>query len=133
MYLHATLFMGASAYTLKWDEHVRVDIFYRQHSPKAKAWTDLLGTLFLLMPVCFFIGWISLDYIVASWRIMENSPEAGGIPAAFLLKSLIGVLVVTLALQGLAELLRNVLILTDNLHSNCPAPPTTRQHKDISN
>ena len=115
MYLHATLFMGASAYTLKCDEHVRVDIFYRLHSPKTKAWVNLFGTLFLLMPVCLFIGWVSMDYLAATWRIYESSPEAGGIPAVFLLKSLIAVLVITLLLQGFAELLRNTLIITDTL------------------
>ena len=115
MYLHATLFMGASAYTLKCDEHVRVDIFYRLHSPKTKAWINLFGTSFLLMPVCLFIGWISVDYLAATWRIFESSPEAGGIPAVFLLKSLIAVFVGTLVLQGFTEILRNALIVTDTL------------------
>jgi len=122
MYLHACLFMGASAYTLKWDEHVRVDIFYRQYSVKTRAWVDFFGTLLLLIPVSLFIGWTSFDYMAASWRILESSPEAGGIPAAFLLKSLIGVLVATLLLQALAELLRNGLLITDNLSSDATSP-----------
>jgi len=131
MYLHATLFMGASAYTLKCDEHVRVDIFYRLHSPKTKAWVNLFGTSFLLMPVCLFIGWVSLDYLAATWRIYESSPEAGGIPAVFLLKSLIAVLVISLLLQGLTELLRNALIVTDTLQIT-DKPLTTNPLSDAA-
>lgn len=113
MYLHATVFMAASAYALKHDGHVRVDIFYRNFSRTRKAWINLLGTLLLLWPVCGFIGWISLDYVVASWKILEDSPEAGGIPAIFLLKSLIPILVITLALQGLGEFLRSLTVIMD--------------------
>lgn len=111
MYLHATIFMLAAGYTLKHDGHVRVDIFYREMSARNKALVDLGGTLFLLMPVTIFMGWISYEYVLNSWHVMEGSPEAGGIPAVYLLKSLILAMVALLLLQGIAEGLRNLLVL----------------------
>ncbi len=59
-YLHATVFMVAAAWALQEDAHVRVDVFYRNASPRRQAWVNLLGTLLLLMPVCIFLlvtGW----------------------------------------------------------------------------
>ena len=111
LYLHTTVFMLSMAYTLKHDGHVRVDVFYRQFSPRRKAWVDLFGTLFLLMPVCIFIGWVSFDYVVSSWKLYEGSAEAGGLPGVFLLKTLILLMSGTLILQGAAEALRNLLVI----------------------
>ncbi len=101
-YLHATLFMLGAGYTLKHGGHVRVDIFYGRMGPRARAWVDLLGTLFLLLPVCGFILWISYEYVAESWSVMEGSREAGGIHGVFLLKSLIPLFCVLMILQGLA-------------------------------
>ncbi|WP_043530939.1 TRAP transporter small permease subunit [Litchfieldella xinjiangensis] len=111
MYMHAVVFLVAASYTLKHDGHVRVDIFYRSHSPKRKAWTDLFGTLFLLLPVMGFILYSSFGYVTKSWAIFEGSPESGGIPAIYLLKTLIPVFAVLMITQGIAEIIRNVLII----------------------
>nr|WP_298376563.1 TRAP transporter small permease subunit [uncultured Halomonas sp.] len=111
MYMHATVFLLAAAYTLKHDGHVRVDIFYRGMSMKKKAWVDLLGTLFLLLPVMIFVVIASLGYVDKSWRIFEGSPESGGLPGVFLLKTLIPVFAVLMSLQGLVEITRNILII----------------------
>jgi TRAP-type mannitol/chloroaromatic compound transport system permease small subunit len=118
MYLHATVFLLASAYTLRHNGHVRVDIFYQRLSVRGKAIVDLLGTLFLLMPVVLFIGLSSLDYVGRSWAILETSPETSGIPAVFLLKTLIPAMALQLFIQGVAEILRNVAILTGALTEN---------------
>ncbi len=111
LYLHTTVFMLAMAYTLKHDGHVRVDVFYRQFSRRTKAWVDLLGTLLLLVPVCTFIGWSSFDYVASSWALREASMEAGGLPGVFLLKSLILLMSASVLLQGIAEVLRNLMII----------------------
>ena len=58
-YLHATVFLVGMAYTLQHDAHVRVDIFYAGFSRQTKAWVDLFGALFLLLPFMVFISWIS--------------------------------------------------------------------------
>jgi len=72
---------------------------------------DLLGTLLLLTPVCIFIAWVGLDYVLKSWEVMEGSREAGGIPAVYLLKTLMIVMPALVLIQGLAWLLRSGLFL----------------------
>ena len=110
-YMHAALFMLAAAYTLQRGGHVRVDIFYQKLSRRGRAWVDLLGTLLLLAPVCVYLAWSGWDYVSESWAVHEGSREAGGIPAVYLLKSLILVMPLLLLLQGLAWVLRNGLFL----------------------
>jgi len=110
-YLHATVFMLGAAYTLKHGGHVRVDIFYQRFGMRGKAWVNLLGTLFLLLPLTLFIFTVSWDYVAESWKVLEGSREAGGLPGVFLLKTLILVLPATLLLQGLALFLKSLLVL----------------------
>lgn len=107
MYLHAMVFLLGTAHTLRVNEHVRVDIFYRQFGNRGKAKVDIFGTLFLLMPVNFFVLAMSWDYVLGSWQVLESSPEAGGLPLVFMLKTLILLFAITMNLQGLAELIRN--------------------------
>lgn len=110
-YMHAALFLVGAAYTLKHEGHVRVDIFYRKFSPRGRAWVDLGGTLFLLLPVCLFIFSASWDYVVQSWDLREGSREAGGLDGVYLLKSLILVMAGLLVLQGLAQAIQRLLRL----------------------
>lgn len=118
MYLHAMLFMLASAYTLKHNAHVRVDVLYRNFSPKAKAWVDLLGTLLLLFPMCGFIFFISLDFVSFSWQIQERSGEADGLPYVYLLKTIIPTMAGLLLFQGIVEILRNIAVITGQAEPN---------------
>lgn len=110
-YMHAAVFMLGAAYTLKHDAHVRVDIFYQQRTPRMQAWTDLLGTLLLLVPVCIYILISSIDYVATAWSIREGSREAGGLDLVFVLKTVIPVMAVLLLLQGISNALRNVLTI----------------------
>lgn len=110
-YLHGTIFMLGAAYTLKHDGHVRVDIFYRNFSARGKAWINSLGGIIFLLPLCVYIFVISWDYVLQSWQIREVSTEPGGIPAVFLLKTLIPLMALNLGLQAIAEILRSALIL----------------------
>lgn len=119
MYMHAVVFMLAAAWTLKHDGHVRVDIFYRAMSPRRKALVDLLGTVFLLLPVMIFVILTSLGYVGKSWRIFEGSPDTGGIQGVFLLKTLIPVFGSLMILQGLVEATRHFLVLSGRI-----PPPT---------
>ena len=107
-YFHATIFLVGMAYTLQHNAHVRVDIFYSRFSRQGQAWVDLCGALFLLLPFMLFISWISWEYIVDSWSVMEGSREAGGLPGVFLLKSLILVMTTLLSLQALTQVARNI-------------------------
>ncbi len=112
LYLHAMVFMLGASYTLKHDEHVRVDIFYRPASKRRKHWVNLLGVVLLLWPTCGFIIYSSLDYVSASWAanqgLGEASREAGGLPLVYLLKTLIPISMGLLMVQGLALVLRSV-------------------------
>jgi len=111
-HLFGLTFLLAGAYALREDAHVRVDIFYSQMSPRAKAWVDLVGTIVILFPVCVLVIWSSHKFVANSWGFQEGSPDPGGIPARYLLKSMIPVGFSLLALQGVAEALRNYLKLT---------------------
>ena len=110
-FMHALLFLVGAAYTLKHQGHVRVDIFFRKFSDHGRAWVDLLGTLFLLMPVCIYILLVSWDYVALSWSMQEASQEAGGLGGVYLLKSMILVMALLLLLQGIAMVLRSLLVI----------------------
>ena len=111
MYLHCLLFMLASAYTLREDAHVRVDVFYRRFSPRTKALVDLLGSVVFLLPVAGFILYSSLDYVSFAWKLKERSQEAEGLPWLYMLKTLIPLMGGLLILQAAAEILRNIALL----------------------
>ncbi len=119
-YLHATVFLVGMAYTLQHNAHVRVDIFYSRFSTLNKAWVDLIGSLFLLLPFMLFVSWISWTYIIDSWSVLESSREAGGLPGVFLLKSLILVMTFLLSLQALTQITRNIEIIlsVDDEHND---------------
>lgn len=110
-FMHATVFMLGAAYTLRHEGHVRVDIFYSRFGARGRAWVDLMGVLFLLLPVTLFITWISWQYVASSWSLLEGSGEAGGLPGVFLLKSLIPLMAILLLLQGVAMGLRALCVL----------------------
>ena len=110
-YMHAMVFLVGASYTLKHNGHVRVDIFYRKMSSEKQAWVDLLGSVFLLLPVCAFIFWASWEYVLTSWSFKEGSPEAGGLPGVYLLKSLLLVMPALLITQGVAHFIQNLLKL----------------------
>lgn len=112
-YMFSLLFMLGAGYTLLHDGHVRVDIFYRTAHKSTKALVDLLGSLFFLLPCSVFILLISLPYAGASWAVLEGSKETSGIPAIFLLKSLIPVFAILLILQGIATATRAWLALNN--------------------
>jgi len=99
-YLHAIVFMTAAAWAFQTDDHVRVDIFYRDKSERYKNRVDLVGTVLFLAPFSLFLLLIGWDYVTASWGTLESSREAGGLPFVFLLKSLILILPALLLIQS---------------------------------
>lgn len=112
VYLHAIVFMLAIAYTYKHNAHVRVDIFYAGFNHGRKAWVDFLGTLFLLVPFCVYMIVSSWEYASNSWRLLEGSREAGGLPLVFILKTLVPLMPALLLLQAVATLCRCMQVLT---------------------
>lgn len=113
IWMHAFVFMMGSAWTLKRDEHVRVDIFLRDRGPRRRAYVDIFGVLFLLWPMCGFLAFVSWDFVAASWSLKEASRESGGLayPLIPLIKCVLVAMPLTVSLQGLAMLLRSVHVL----------------------
>ena len=112
-YMHGLVFMLAIAHTLRINGHVRVDILYQRWGKKGQAIVNLLGSIFLLLPVCAFITYISWDYVSSSWSYYEGSREAGGLEGVFLLKSLIPLMAFLLFLQGLSEAMKSICTLSE--------------------
>lgn len=111
IYGHATLFMLAAAWTLHEGGHVRVDVVFAELGPRKKALIDLGGSLLLLLPFMLVLGWFALPYVARSWSILETSPETSGIPAVFLLKTLIPLFALLMAMQGVAQAIRALDVL----------------------
>jgi TRAP-type mannitol/chloroaromatic compound transport system permease small subunit len=111
IYLYAALFMLGAGYTWLYDGHVRVDIFYGEASPRRQALVDLIGVLVCVLPFCLLVIWISWPFVRRSWAILEGPLYYGGLPAVFLLKTLIPVFAGLLLLQAVAIVIRAVLVL----------------------
>lgn len=114
-HLFALIFLLGAAYTLKQDDHVRVDIFYQSRwmNARRRAWVNLLGGLLLLMPFCLLVITSSWQFVYDAFIYQEGSPDPGGLPYRFLLKASIPIGFSLLMLQGIAEILRNLLYLLD--------------------
>jgi len=111
LYMHASLFMLGAGYTLLVDDHVRVDIFQAKAGDLGKAWIDAFGHVVLLIPSMLVLLYWSFPSVRNAWAIYEGAISVGGIPAVFLLKTLIPAFCILLMIQSLACLLRNLLRL----------------------
>ncbi len=112
-HLFAVLFLVGSAHTLKHDAHVRVDIIYYKLSPHARAWIDLIGNALFLLPFCLVVVASSWPFVHNAYVYGEASPDPGGLPYRFLIKSAIPLGFVLLALQGAAGAIRSVLTIVE--------------------
>ena len=103
-HLFALVFLLGAAYTLKHDQHVRVDVLHHMawFTPRTKAWVDLFGTLVFLLPLCLLIIHASWPFVVNAYHYAEGSPDPGGLPWRFALKAAIPIGFTLLALQGVA-------------------------------
>lgn len=109
-YMFAGIVMLGASYTLYKNEHVRVDILYGRCSPRRRAWIDLLGLIFFLMPATLLLVWMSWPFFVDSWIGNEQSNNAGGLvrwPAKLMLPLGFALL----SLQGLSEIVKRIAYL----------------------
>lgn len=109
-YLFGAAFLLAAAYTLRQNEHVRIDIVYGLWSRRVQHWIDLLGHVFFLMPFCLLMIYYFVPYVAQSYQSGELSQNAGGLilwPAKLLL--LIGFIL--LALQGISEIIKKIAVM----------------------
>ena len=107
MYIHALVFLGCAGYVHYKDEHVRVDIFYRESSMKYKKKVNFILSLLFLIPLCFVIGYFSIELINMAWKIKEVSTEAGGLGYVYLQKTLIILFPITLLLTIIHQFIKN--------------------------
>lgn len=110
-YLYGAAFLGAAAYTLRQNEHIRIDILYGALSRRRQHWIDLLGHLFFLMPFVVLMDVYFAPFVMQSFRSGEMSNNAGGLilwPAKALL--LFGFALLTV--QGLSEIIKKVAVMT---------------------
>lgn len=105
-HLFAILFLIGSAYTLKADQHVRVDVFYAKFSKKKQDLINKLGVIIFLIPWCLIVIYTSFHYTEHSFAVNERSAEPGGLPGRFIIKGMIMIGFIFLLLQGLASLMR---------------------------
>lgn len=106
-HLFAFIFLIGAGYTLFKDGHVRVDIFYQRLRDKGRAWINLLGVLFFLIPGCYLVITTSYKFAHTSFLNLEGSPDPGGIPYRFIIKSAIPVGYCLMLLQGAAMGIRS--------------------------
>ena len=108
MYFHAIVFLGCAGYVFNKDEHVRVDIFYRNSSNKYKNSINLVLGFIFLLPIVSFILFYSADLIGMSWKIKEISTEAGGLPYVYIQKTLIVLFPLTLLFAFISFLYKSL-------------------------
>lgn len=109
-YMFAVIVMFGASYTLKRNEHVRVEILYLYLSERGQLWLDLIGTLLFLIPVCLLLAALAWPFFMQSFMVNEYSSNAGGLirwPIKFLLPS--GFLLI--ALQGVSEVIKRAAAL----------------------
>lgn len=108
--LYGALFIMASAYALRLDRHVRIDVFYRKFSPRWKGITDATLYLVLFFPVVIVLLVKGVDYAAHSWAIREVSSAGAWRPPLYPLKTLFPIAMLLLLLQGLAQFVRSLQV-----------------------
>src|SRR5689334_20002210 len=108
--MFAGMVMLGAPYTLRMNEHVRVDLLYGSVDERTRLWIDILGGLFFLLPICVILIYFTWPWFLQSWNIHEMSPNAGGLvrwPVKFLLPVGLGLMI----LQGLSEIIKRIAAL----------------------
>ncbi|OQX04986.1 MAG: C4-dicarboxylate ABC transporter [Desulfobulbaceae bacterium A2] len=111
-YLFSMIFLLCAGYTLKHDGHVRIDVIYGRLSKRGKAVINILGGLLFLLPVCVIITKMSWATFMTSLRINEGSPDIGGL-LRWPIKLLIPVGFFLLGLQGISQIIKEIIIFRD--------------------
>lgn len=113
-HLFAALFLLSAGWTLQQDRHVRVDVFYQKFSEKNKAMVNFLGSVILLLPFCI-VGFLEgVQFTMNAYLLGETSPDPGGLPSRFLIKSTIPLGFFLLGLQGISITLKSFQKIISN-------------------
>ena len=111
MYVHALIFLGCAGYVHYKDEHVRVDIFYRGASDKYKNKINIILGILFLLPLCFVIGYFSMEQVSMAWESRQSSNEAGGLKFVYVQRTLILLFPITLLLTIIYKFMELLLTI----------------------
>jgi TRAP-type mannitol/chloroaromatic compound transport system permease small subunit len=121
---HAAVFSIGIAYALRWDGHVRLDVFYQRMSPRGRAWVDLVGTLAIVIPWAGIVLWFSWQTTLRSVASLEQFPETWS-PGYWLFKILLIVFAALLLIQAAGHVARDIVLLLDRTGATrAPEPPS---------
>ncbi len=109
-YMFAGMVLLGAPYTLKMNEHVRVDLIYGMASERTRIWIDIIGGIFFLLPICIILAYFTWPWFLESWTISEESSNAGGL-IRWPVKLLLPVGFVLMALQGVSEIIKRIAAL----------------------
>lgn len=109
-YSFSVIFLLGAAYGLKHNAHVKVDIIYNLLSDKIRTYINIFGTIFFLLPFCILMIYVSIPAVYNSWKVLEMSPDPGGLPR-YPLKTLIPIAFLLLFFQGISFLVKNLVHL----------------------
>lgn len=109
-YLFAITYLLGAGYVMLYDEHVRVDIVYSRLSTRRKAWLDFILLFVFFFPSCFLIMYTTWPFFRNAYRVLEGSPDPGGIPARWALKAVIIIAFAVLAIQGFSQAVKNYYV-----------------------
>lgn len=129
-YLYAAMFMLASAYTLKRDEHVRIDVIVGRFSKRTQVWLDLFGYLIFLMPISLLIIWYGIPFASVSIHSAEMSSNAGGL-IVWPVKLLVPVGFALIVLQGVSEIIKRIAFLAGRIDGHEFAKQVTTPQDEI--
>jgi TRAP-type mannitol/chloroaromatic compound transport system permease small subunit len=109
-YMFAGMVLLGGPYTLKMNEHVRVDLLYGMVSERTRIWIDIIGGILFLLPICLILTYFTWPWFVESWRLGEGSSNAGGL-IRWPVKLVLPIGFVLMALQGISEIIKRVAAL----------------------
>lgn len=118
-YLFGAAFMLAAAYTLKQNEHIRIDIFYGTRSRRTQHWIDLIGHVFFLMPFVVLMSWMLVPYAWRAYQIGQVSTNSGGLiiwPA----RAILAAGFILLVLQGISEIIKKIAVMRGDMDDPTP-------------
>jgi TRAP-type mannitol/chloroaromatic compound transport system permease small subunit len=125
-YLFSAVFLLVAGYTLLHNEHVRIDVIFGHLRPRLRAWIDLIGGIFFLLPMSVIIMVLSWPMFVDSFLINEYSSDAGGL-LRWPVKLLMPVGFLLLALQGISEIIKRIAFLLGHIPD-----PLEKHHEPVA-
>jgi TRAP-type mannitol/chloroaromatic compound transport system permease small subunit len=109
-YMFAGMVLFGAPYTLKMNEHVRVDLVYGMVSERTRIWIDIIGGFLFLLPICVILVFLTWPWFVDSWRLNEGSSNAGGL-IRWPVKLIMPIGFALMALQGISEIIKRIAAL----------------------